>query len=258
MQTNPIPAMTASPVCILRLSFSVLFAALLQSTAAPVAPAPDREPLKLIRTVEPLYPLRLQAEGIKEGDAQLAISVDEQGRLQDYLVIGYSRKEFADAAVAALKRWQFEPMRLRGEPHPVTQELWITFESRGLAVVSETASEHIQRRIERLAPGLLAYRVYTLRELDRLPVPREVVAPVYSQALADRGITGRVSVEFFIDETGRVRLPSVRESAHNELAVEAVVAVRRWRFDPPLRNGRPVLVRAIQDFNFSPQPGRSD
>lgn len=224
---------------------------------APVSPPPDREPLKIIRTVEPLYPLRLQMQGIKEGDAQIAVAVDERGQLQDYLVIGYSRKEFADAAVAVLKRWKFEPMRLRGVPHPVTQELRFNFESRGLSVVNQTIGDYVESRIERLAPDLYSFRAFTLRELDRLPVPREIVAPVYPQELVDNGISGRVSVEFYIDENGQVRLPSVRTTAHEELSMAAILAVQRWRFDPPQRHGRPVLVRAIQDFNFTPKPGRN-
>jgi outer membrane biosynthesis protein TonB len=32
----------------------------------------------------------------------------------------------------------------------------------------------------------------------------------------------------------------------------AVVALRQWKFEPPARNGRPVLVKATQVFNFGP------
>jgi TonB family protein len=64
-----------------------------------------------------------------------------------------------------------------------------------------------------------------------------------------------VTVEFYIDEQGNVRMAAVpRESAGDIYAAAAVAAVEQWRFEPPLRKGRPVLVLAQQEFNFRPKP----
>jgi TonB family protein len=63
-----------------------------------------------------------------------------------------------------------------------------------------------------------------------------------------------VTVEFFIDEKGQVRLPCVaREEAGSVYAACALDAVRQWRFDPPTVKGRAVLVLATQQFNFVPK-----
>ena len=63
-----------------------------------------------------------------------------------------------------------------------------------------------------------------------------------------------VTVEFYIDEQGTVRMAAVpRESAGDVYAAAAVAAVEQWRFEPPLRKGEPVLVLAQQEFKFRPK-----
>ena len=47
-----------------------------------------------------------------------------------------------------------------------------------------------------------------------------------------------------------MRVPSVSVEDDSLLTSLAVAALRQWRFEPPTRNGNPVLVRASQVFNF--------
>ena len=61
----------------------------------------DRFSLKIIQTEDPVFPLGLQNSPVMSGEAKVAIDVDEKGQLTDWLVTAYSRKEFADSAVAA-------------------------------------------------------------------------------------------------------------------------------------------------------------
>jgi TonB family protein len=61
-----------------------------------------------------------------------------------------------------------------------------------------------------------------------------------------------VAIDFYIDETGTVRMPAVSIKDDSELTALAVMALRQWKFEPPTRNGRPVLVKATQVFNFGP------
>jgi TonB family protein len=81
------------------------------------------------------------------------------------------------------------------------------------------------------------------------------VNPVYPNQLA-KGGGGRVSVGFYIDEQGRVRMPSVSietNEANEELAAAAVTAVSQWQFETPTCKSRPVLVLAQQEFSFKPK-----
>jgi TonB family protein len=115
-------------------------------------------------------------------------------------------------------------------------------------VVVQTLPGTIGRQL--LQPGAddhYIFQSFHLRDLDHIPTPVEVVAPVAKLEGAPRSVT----VEFYIDEQGRVRMPAVdREAADDTLAAAAVAAVEKWRFEPPVRKGRPVLVFAEQPFNF--------
>ena len=101
----------------------------------------------------------------------------------------------------------------------------------------------------------MSFSACTLGQLDRTPTPIKIVKPVYPGRLARSSHGGHVTVEFYIDEQGRVRLASVDRQtieANEELAAAAVTAVEQWQFEPPLMNGRPVLTLAQQDISFKP------
>jgi TonB family protein len=94
------------------------------------------------------------------------------------------------------------------------------------------------------------YHPCTLKELDRIPTPLAAPAPYYTPELLASGLRGKVTVDFYIDESGMVRMPAVSDADRRDLATLAVMAVRQWRFEPPLRKGNPVLVKARQVFTF--------
>jgi TonB family protein len=104
-----------------------------------------------------------------------------------------------------------------------------------------------------LMSGAYRYHACALRELDRIPTPKKIVKPIYPVEMAKSGHHGRVVVDFYIDESGRVRMPAVSlETTRNdeELATAAVTAVSQWEFEPPVSHGRPALVAIQQEFNF--------
>ena len=98
-----------------------------------------------------------------------------------------------------------------------------------------------------------SYSACRLRELDRIPIPAHVVPPTPPKGgLRDKRT---ITVEFYIDEEGRVRMPAIdREEPDDAYAAAAVAAVEQWQFEPPTRKGLPVLVLARQDFAFVPKP----
>ena len=211
-----------------------------------------RSNLKIIQTEEPVFPLGLRHSTVLTGETSIAIDVDQDGKLTDWLVTSYSRKEFAESAVAALKRWEYEPPRLNGKPWSSVQELHFDFSRTGV-VVDMTEFEALTNRMDAMLAGQYAYRSYKLSELDRIPTPIKVVSPAVPPPLARDQSKHTVTVEFHIDEQGKVRLPSVaRNVAASAYAAAALDAVKQWRFEPPLYRGRPVLVVARQDFNFVP------
>jgi TonB family protein len=218
---------------------------------AQVSSAPsDWQSLGVEQTVDPVFPHRLIELGLTEGEALVAVNTDATGKLVEWLVIGYTQREFADAAVAAIQKWKFEPAQLRGAPVGTIVELVFHFEAKGVVVSSANLVEQFEGRLMRMTEGRYTYGPCSLQRLDQLPVPTVRVAPHYPTTLAARGVKGRVTVEFFIDETGAVRMPAASAKDDTMLTALAIDALSQWKFVPPTSRGKGVLVKASQEFDF--------
>jgi TonB family protein len=90
----------------------------------------------------------------------------------------------------------------------------------------------------------------------RLDQPLQVlesVFPAYTSAVLRRKITGDVRVQFAINPDGTVSDVEIIGESRPELAVLSLDAIQRWRFAPPIREGKPVRVMAAQTFSFQIQ-----
>lgn len=207
----------------------------------------ERQSVHIYQTVDPVFPRVAMELGLLEGEARVAISVDMKGSLEEWLVIGYSHPSFGDSAVAAIKQWRFDPMRLDGEPMNAQIELAFHYKASGV-VVSVDTNTQVAGLFARM--GLSSSWPCTMQQLDNIPTPLNAVAPPYSEDLRKQGITGQAVIEFYIDADGNVRMPAVASADHLELGLIAAGAVREWKFEPPTRDGRRVMVKARQVFNF--------
>lgn len=227
----------------------ILFLGPVPAWAAPL-PVPAADVGVAIHQTSVLaYPPRMLYEAIYSGEARVVISVDADGDLTDCLVTGYTHKVFAEAAVDALKRWRFEPARARGTARAARTEVQFVFRERGV-IVQNLPGALEQRMILGELRERYTFSPCKLGELDRIPNPVHVVQPMVPRTTRLRQVT----VAFYIDTEGRVRMPAVdRDSADDEYAAAAVAAVEQWRFEPPMRKGEPVLVYAEQEFKFQPK-----
>lgn len=231
---------------------TIIIGALLSSSllAQSSSSRSDWQSLKILQTADPVFPIHLMQAGVPDGEARVVINTDASGKLADWLVVGYTYPEFAEAAVRAIKQWKFEPARLQGEPVGTTVELSFYFEIKGVVVSTSCAVDFLEGQLLRLMKNSYAYQTCSLRELDRIPTPIVTITPQYSGALAQKGVKGRVTVEFFIDETGAVRMPTASAKDDTALTALAIDALRQWKFAPPTSRGKGVLVKASQEFNF--------
>lgn len=215
-------------------------------------PTVDKRSLQVMATEMPVFPPLLIHQGVTEGLVRVLISVNGEGVLSDWLVVAYTHEDLAIEAVRVLEHWKFEPMLLRGQPVSCQSEIEIKFEVQGV-VISQNPADHIQVLMKNRKEQL-AYRPSRFRELDCIPKPVIADSPAYPPELEEQGIRGTVTVEFYIDESGTVRMPAVVSTDHMELGHLAVDAVRNWRFEAPTVNGRPVLTRVRQRFDFQHKP----
>ncbi len=211
----------------------------------------DFQSVRILQTVTPTFPESLISRYRNGGHARVEVSVGEDGKLGEMLVTGYTHPAFAQAAESAIAEWKFEPARWKGEPAAVVIALDFDFEVKGV-VISTKDTDIVDAQFNSIFGSPDAYHPCTLQELDRIPQLVKSVSPVYPNTLADRGIEGEITVEFYIDEKGVVRVPSVIGRPNKDLANLALNAVRQWAFEPPTRHGRPVLVHVRQFFQFKP------
>jgi|HubBroStandDraft_2_1064218.scaffolds.fasta_scaffold143928_2 TonB family protein len=204
----------------------------------------------IVETMEPIFPPDLERDGIATGNVKFVIKVDKTGKLEDLLVTEYTRRQFADEATRAIRKWTFGPTWVGSEPVGWVRELDLYFRAEGTVIrLVNTEPLAVDKQALQGYDETIEYRACSLRDLDRIPIPRHVVAP----AGPLRPGSGPVKVEFYIDEEGRVRIPVVREPADAAFANAAVEAVSQWQFEPPTCKGKPVLVHAIQIFTIAPE-----
>ena len=205
---------------------------------------------KVHQTTEVLYPPELAHSGITHGEAQILLAISAEGKVVDTVVAAYTHERFAHAALQAIRKWRFEAPLIHGETVDAVIDIQVRFEVNKVLVVERIGIPAFQQ--SDAADGF-AYKPQSLRALDAIPTPVHVVQPIYPKEWSAQGMHGKVTVDFYIDETGAVRMPSVLTlPEYPLLAASAVTAVREWRFAPPLCQGRPVLVHCQQVLTFEP------
>lgn len=84
------------------------------------------------------------------------------------------------------------------------------------------------------------------------PVPINQPPPIYPREALRRGIGGTVRVQATVSPDGSVERMDVAESSGNRFLDRAAMeAVRRWRFQPAMRNGQPVSATVTIPVEFN-------
>ncbi len=95
----------------------------------------------------------------------------------------------------------------------------------------------------------------TVISQSAVPLKRiKTVSPIFPDSARSRGTSGWVEVAFTVDETGKVAGATVSDAQPKGIFdAAALTAVNQWRFDPPLRDGKPVsqLTKVRLRFDLS-------
>ncbi len=130
----------------------------------------------------------------------------------------------------------------------------------------------VQRDLQRLSSastgvGGLAFDVPDVDidvdvELDlggEIAIARELtpivrVPPEYPMRASEDNVEGFVTLRFIVNETGSVEDPEViRSEPPGVFDKAALRAVKRWKFQPLIRNGKPVRVYGVNTIAFKVQ-----
>ena len=95
-------------------------------TRAPVRAGGDIQPPRKTKHVAPVYP-RIAVENKVRGAVLLEAVISESGRVRDVRVLR-SIPLLDQAAIDAVRQWEFTPTRLNGEPVSVLMTVTVVFE----------------------------------------------------------------------------------------------------------------------------------
>lgn len=215
-----------------------------------------------IKKVPPEYP-PLARQARIQGTVHLQIWVSKSGDVQDIQIVS-GHPLLSPAAIDAVKQWKYKPYSLNGEPVEVQTNVSVNF-----TLAAEPPADGIAGDIPGgAAPGQLGgIAPSTDSQLSRTtePGPLRVsagvesglivkkVAPIYPQMAKDARIQGEVILKAVIDGEGNV-VSLELVSGHKELAPAAIEAVKKWKYRPYLKSGKPMEVETQIKVAFTLLP----
>jgi TonB family protein len=219
---------------------------------------------KLIKKVDPVYPDAARKEGI-EGIVILEVTTDKEGLVQDVKVLR-SIPALDDAAIEAVKKWEYKPMIIDGEPHGIIFTITCNFklsDKEKSGVVGGVAGGvqggveggveggvkgGVEGGVEGAIGDAASAQVIDLGNTDS-PQLIERVEPVYPKDALKAGLKGEVVLEATIDEEGKVTKVNVTQSIPG-LDNAAVEAVEQWIYEPYIVDGKPKSVKFTVTVRF--------
>lgn len=186
----------------------------------------------LMREVRPQYPEAALAAG-RSGVVTLECVVNPDGSVGEVRVITPLEPSLDAEAVKALKQWQFTPGTKDGKPVPVAVTVEITF------------------TVPHKGPSLDSAEVFKPGGNVTHPKAVKEVRPSYPPEVMRAGVTGMVDIECVVLPDGTVGDARIVTPLHPQLDAESLKAVRQWRFEPGLKDGKPAPVQVTIQMTFT-------
>lgn len=211
------------------------------------------------KKVSPDYP-PLARQARIQGTVILQVEINKSGHVESVQLFS-GHPMLAQAAIDAVKQWEYKPYLLNGEPVGVETHVKINFTlpeklpSEGIVgdrpggipegVQGDIVSNIPADPVHPAVPG----RVRVSRDvMAGLLVAK--VSPEYPPDAKNARIQGTVAMRVVIDKEGNV-LKAQLISGHPLLAPAALDAVKQWTYKPYLLNGEPVEIETQVIVNFT-------
>ena len=181
------------------------------------------------------------ADSAVEGVTVLKLVVTEEGAATDIQVISSHGDAFDQAAIDALKRCKFDPATVNGKPVPIHVFARVRF----FAGRRETYPRILSQRGLGAGPG-----GFSTNRFDKPPVVTYLAPAVFSEKARRAKYQGVVLVSTVIDEQGNPTDIKVVRSVGMGLDEKAIESVRKSRFLPAMKDGKPVAAQITIEVNF--------
>lgn len=222
-------------------------------------------PPKLVKQVNPVYPETARKSGV-EGVVILEATTDTYGRVANVKILR-SIPLLDQAAIDALRQWVYEPVVVDGKPVPMTFTVTVKFKlddkKAEVGGVVGGVEGGVAGGVEGGVAGgvsgqdLKEFEKGAVRAVGKIEPPKIVkeVAPVYPEIARKAQVEGTVILETKADEQGNIVDVRVLRSIPL-LDMSAIEAVKQWKYEPLVIDGKPrpviftVTVRFLLDSGF--------
>jgi TonB family protein len=209
---------------------------------------------RLVRRVTPQYPEKAR-RAKREGAVTLAATIAKDGTVKD-LNVRAGDPLLADAAVEAVKLWRYKPFVVQGTAVEVPTVITVTFalEGNGQVSLSEQAGDPGSGTALAAPPASVnstePYPIYAVGGEVKPPKPVYHPDPSYTKSAQKAKTQGTVALAIVITPGGDVQDVEVCKNLEPSLDQRAVETVRRWRFEPATKDGKPVATHINVEVTF--------
>ncbi len=202
----------------------------------------------------PVYPFDALLKE-KAGKVTLECLVDGESKLISTEVKESSGPEFTGAAIAYAEAVDFTMgggLKSPGkEMRILTQELVFDVGLCDRPIKQPSCpSKSAMEILEKLRTDPTGKQFARVKHLDGALVPLKQKAPVFPKALQDKAGAGEAVVDFYIDQQGFAVLPRIVSASDPAFGYAACQSIDTWSFQPPLREGKPTVVKVRIPVNF--------
>lgn len=186
-----------------------------------------------IKKVNPIYPEEALKKRI-EGVVILEAVADETGKVIELRMIKSPDQILTEAAIKAVKQWEYESYVINGKAKKVIFTVTVTFTLNPEQNVKKSATHPLIRLGGSRKPKLI-----------------KKVNPVYPPEAFKKKIEGIVIMEAVADEKGKVSDLRMISSPDPLLTKAAMEAVKQWEYKPFIKDGKATKVAFTATVTFS-------
>lgn len=215
---------------------------------------PDTSPInpgRLIFKTNAKYPKEARKRKV-EGTVVLEVTVEKNGVLDEISILS-GDLTLADAAVDAVRTWTFQPYTQSGKPVQVRQKLVFSFNlDNKIGELDEKFPQPALASAELIKAENSSSEgpVYKVGHGVTSPRAIQMSEPEYSDAARKVRYQGTCVLSLVVNAEGQPEDVEIERAIGLGLDAKAVDAVKRWKFQPAMKNGVPVAASIRVEVNF--------
>jgi len=197
------------------------------------------------------FPNAARARGVSHGRAEASVLVDADGKPLDFFVTSETDPAFGRALIEHLQTLAFQPAMVGGQPVPARCAFSYDFSSQGATGMNVLDASANRSSLGKSKPS---HAAIAESKLDHALEILEGNVPTLPRGFPVPDKPVKVSVTFFVDETGQVRTPNVESAGSPQVFAPVIAALSTWKFKAPMAGGKPALVFAGRTFLLAQAP----